>query len=152
MADITIEADAFGRTLSELMGRLGSSIVQCTPKTVDAAMKVAETEWKKNARAAFKGTYYIGGWGKPGRGRPVRAGKYAASISHKIIHSGGDLVEGEAGSRTMPGLAHLLEKGHARIGGGSVAGRKHIEPAADKAFSDFEKLIDEAVEEALNDL
>lgn len=44
-------------------------------------------------------------------------------------------------------LAHLLENGHAKAGGGRVEGRPHIRPAADAAqqqlMEDVAKLIEE---------
>ena len=48
----------------------------------------------------------------------------------------------------MPGLPHLLEKGHATIGGGRVPGRVHIDPAAQSGFD----AAMQAVEEGLGEL
>lgn len=42
-------------------------------------------------------------------------------------------------------LTHLLEKGHAKVGGGRVNAYPHIEQIADKAAEKFEERIDDIV-------
>ena len=68
-----------------------------------------------------------------------------------MVVGDGSHPTGEVGSPRMPGLAHLLEFGHAKVGGGRVAGRVHVAPAADEAFRATEQAVGKAVEEALND-
>lgn len=169
MADISIEADAFGRTLSDLLGNLGKNVSIHAPRAVEKALEQGEKAWVKNAKAVLSSSYSRGGWGKEkGRtyyksgkrkgqlkavewyGKTYKTGRYWRSIRHHMIQSG-ETSEGEIGSASMPGLAHLLEKGHASIGGGFVPAYEHISPAADEAFDDFERFLDEAIEEALND-
>lgn len=43
------------------------------------------------------------------------------------------------------GLPHLLENGHAKRGGGRVAGRTHIKPVEEKLVEEFTKAIEGAV-------
>lgn len=42
-------------------------------------------------------------------------------------------------NKKKPGLAHLLEHGHAKRGGGRVEGRTHIGPVEEQAIKDFEE-------------
>lgn len=163
MADATIGVDAFARTLEDLLQNVGDEVKAHAPEAVEKALQIGEDEWRENANAVLSSSYSRGGWGKvrttykSGKrkgqarewyGRTIKTGKYARSIRHQMLQ-GGDEPTGEIGSRSMPGLAHLLEKGHASVGGGKVPEYEHIAPAAEKAFGDFEELIAEAVEEAM---
>ncbi len=170
MTDVSIEADDFGRTIEQILGNVSKGVSARLPQAVDKALEKGEEAWRRNANSVLSGSYSRGGWGKLNKsrtevfksgprkgkiksgwyGKVYKTGRYAKSIRHRM-DGGGMTPEGEIGSPTMPGLAHLLEKGHASIGGGFVAGREHIATAAEEAFSDFDKLVDEVVEEALND-
>lgn len=78
---------------------------------------------------------------------PVRTGKYRNGWKKKQTHAG----RGQAGYtiyNEAPGMPHLLENGHAKAGGGRVAGRPHIAPAARKAAEGFTRAVEEAVRNA----
>lgn len=159
-------------TLSRILENLGSNVNRLTPEAIEHALQTGEKAWKENAKSVLSVSYSRGGWGKekgdreyyksgPRKGqvkairwygKTYKTGRYARSIRHHMLMQGGRTPEGEIGSASMPGLAHLLEKGHASIGGGYVPAYEHISPAADDAFSDFETFVEEAIEEALNDL
>ena len=76
---------------------------------------------------------------------PKRTGKYAASWTAKKTKKNSHSLEMTVHSKDRYQLAHLLEKGHAKRGGGRVAGRPHIAPAEEKGVEMLEKLITEAL-------
>lgn len=76
---------------------------------------------------------------------PKRTGKYAASWTTKKTKENSHSIEMTVHSKDRYQLAHLLEKGHAKRGGGRVAGRPHIAPAEESGVKMLEKLITEAL-------
>ena len=81
---------------------------------------------KASASAAFKGTKYAGGWTSE-----VKTTRYS--------------TEGVIYNSALPGLAHLLENGHAKVNGGRVAGRPHIAPVEEKLVEEYEKGVIDAI-------
>lgn len=76
---------------------------------------------------------------------PKRTGKYAASWTTKKTKENSHSLEMTVHSKDRYQLAHLLEKGHAKRGGGRVVGRPHIAPAEESGAKMLEKLITEAL-------
>ena len=77
---------------------------------------------------------------------PKRSGKYGkgwASKVEKTATTAEATVYGKTGTYQ---LAHLLENGHAKRGGGRVNGNTHIKPVEEWAISEVEKRIREKVE------
>jgi hypothetical protein len=126
--DRDCDVDAFSATLSEIVAGPLDAIRDGSLGCVQRGIRKTASEWRKRA--------------------PVRTGRYSRSIRSHVT-SRGDEPAAEAGCPTMPGLPHLLEKGHARVGGGRVAPRVHIAPAAEEGFKAaneaFDRLMDEAV-------
>lgn len=128
MRDTPVDLDDFGAELSAILGRLDDAVEDEIKPAVTKGARVAKKEWSANA--------------------PVDTGAYAKSISYTVRGSGAE-VSAEVGSKTLPGLPHLLEKGHAKVGGGRVAARPHIAPAAESAFQETEDAFEELVERAI---
>ena len=77
---------------------------------------------------------------------PKRTGKYAKSWTAKKTKENSHSLEMTVHSKNRYRLAHLLEKGHAKRGGGRVSGRPHIAPAEENGVQMLENLIKEALE------
>lgn len=43
-------------------------------------------------------------------------------------------------------LTHLLEYGHAKVGGGRISAQVHIRPVEEKVMKDFEDLVKKAIQ------
>ena len=109
-----VELDDFATSLEGILGDLADYTAEVLEDAVRAGAKEAAKEWRGNAKAALHGDAYrktIRFSTKALKGKP-RATVYS----------------------TMPGLPHLLEKGHATIGGGRVRAYVHIRPAAEDGF------------------
>ena len=76
---------------------------------------------------------------------PKRTGAYAKSWTAKKTKENSHSLEMTVHSKNRYQLAHLLEKGHAKRGGGRVSGKPHIAPAEEKGVQLFEELIEEAL-------
>ena len=76
---------------------------------------------------------------------PKRTGAYSKSWTAKKTKENSHSLEMAVHSKNRYQLAHLIEKGHAKRGGGRVSGKPHIAPAEEKGIQLFEKLIEEAL-------
>lgn len=68
-------------------------------------------------------------------------GKYAAGWTSQT-ETGRFSAQGHIYNEKVPGLPHLLEHGHAKRGGGRVAGRTHIAPVEEKISEEFLKAVE----------
>ena len=76
---------------------------------------------------------------------PKKTGAYAKSWTSKKTKENSHSLEMTVHSKNKYQLAHLLEKGHAKRGGGRVAGKPHIAPAEENGVQMLEKLIEEVL-------
>ena len=102
---------------------------------VTKAAQEAVTEVSKEAVKKLKQTAPKGKTGKYSRGWTSKVEKTATTAESTIY--------GKSGTYQ---LAHLLEHGHARRGGGRTAPIVHIKPVEEWAIAEVEKRIIEKVE------
>lgn len=129
-SDIPVDADLFASSLEDIFGDVRRACTGALDDALRAGSKESAKLWREGAREKFAGR-----------------GKYAKSIRTKVRRQGDSPVA--VVYSTMPGLPHLLEKGHATIGGGRVAGREHIAPAAERGFETAFKAAEDRLEVGL---
>ena len=78
-------------------------------------------------------------------GAPVRTGAYSKSWTAKKTAESSQSLSMVVHSKNRYRLAHLLEKGHAKRGGGRVAARPHIAPAEQAGVEQLQDLIEQAL-------
>ena len=76
---------------------------------------------------------------------PKDSGKYSKSWSVKTTKESSNGMEVTVYSRNRYQLAHLLEFGHAKRGGGRVAARPHIAAAEQAGIESFEQAIERSL-------
>lgn len=126
MTDINGLADAIMDAMLEYTEAVEEAIPHIVDSTADAMVK--------EIRAAA----------------PKRTGRYAKGWTVRRLGERTRSKEGYAKLVCNPkrySIAHLVEYGHAKRGGGRVAGKPHIRPACDKLLPEFEKKIEEAVKQ-----
>ena len=76
---------------------------------------------------------------------PVRTGKYAKSWASKVTAESYVGIEVTVYSPSRYMLAHLLENGHAKRGGGRVRAIPHIKPAEEHGIEQLESDLERAL-------
>ena len=76
---------------------------------------------------------------------PERTGRYAKSWRTKTTKESATTLEVTVYSPTRYMLAHLLEHGHAKRGGGRVAAIPHIAPAEEHGIKELEQEIERSL-------
>jgi len=76
---------------------------------------------------------------------PMKSGRYAKSWVSKKVKENSHTLEMTVHSKNRYQIAHLLEHGHAKRGGGRVAAIPHIAPAEQHGEETLESLIEKAL-------
>ena len=76
---------------------------------------------------------------------PVRTGRYAKSWTAKVTAEDSESIEVTVYSPSRYMLAHLLEHGHAKRGGGRVRAIPHIAPAKEHGIEQLTRDIETAL-------
>lgn len=127
-----VKIDQLAETISKQLGKWSKDIEQEVKQAVDDTMKTLVANTKRDA--------------------PVRknnGGDYKNAISSKVTQNkGGEYQKTWYVKPPHHRLAHLLEHGHAKRGGGWVDGRPHIGKNAEIARQEFENKVKEAIKNA----
>ena len=107
-----VEEDEFAAALSEILGDIADGSEEAVFHLVHDAVSEGRDEWRR------RGAGYD--W------------KYVKHVTYRTLRQKHG-TEGHIFSR-KPGLPHLLEKGHAKSGGGMTRAFPHVKPAAEHAF------------------
>lgn len=78
-------------------------------------------------------------------GAPQKSGAYKKSWAVKTMRETSNSLEVTVHSKNRYQLAHLLEHGHAKRGGGRVSGMAHIAPAEQLGIEQLENAIEKAL-------
>lgn len=114
-----ISVGQLGAAVSQALDEFRDATLEDVEAAVDVATKEGLDELKKNIdRAGF-----------------VQSGEYRKSWKAKKTVLSNKWAYGKVIYSTRPFLPHLLENGHAKVGGGRVEGRPHIAPAEQAAQS-----------------
>lgn len=127
MANVKI--DQLAETLATQLGKWSKDVEQDVKKAVDDTMKTLVANTKRDA--------------------PVKTGDYKNAISSKVTQNkGGEYQKTWYVKAPHYRLTHVLEKGHAKRGGGRVQPREHIGKNAEIARQEFENKVKEAIKNA----
>jgi len=145
----TIDHDKFELTLEEILDTIGKKAGERTPEVIKRGAQRTASYWRSRAKKL---------WGeKTGKtyrktGKDYTVGKYSRSIRSHMLDESQEHPSAEVGAPKMAGLVHLLENGHAKVGGGRVPAYVHVDPAAKSGFRYTielaEKMIDEVLDES----
>lgn len=110
---------------TEIMKGLNEYAGLCTD-TVKSAVNATSKEVKKDIQADA----------------PVRTGKYKKSWTTKKVAENSNSLTVVVHSKDRYQIAHLLEHGHVKRGGGRVNGKPHIAPAEQKGVQSLKSKIE----------
>ena len=115
------------------VGHLASTIMDGLTEYAQLATDDMKASIKKSAKTVRGGIQ---------TGAPERTGKYAKSWKTKTTKETSNALEVTVYSPTRYMLAHLLEHGHAKRGGGRVEAQPHIAPAEQTGVEELEREIE----------
>lgn len=122
-----IKIDNIGSELAKLMQEYSSEVLN----EVKAEVKKVARETVKELKETSP------------EGVGSRKGHYKDGWTSKTEVDTGTAISVRVHNKTKPGLTHLLEKGHAKRGGGRTRAFPHIAEAEKKAIQEYESRLKE---------
>lgn len=116
---MSIRVDELADAVSEALAEYRQDVAENLKESVKDAAKAAVSELKKTS--------------------PKDTGDYAKGWRSTTAFESDSDIRVQVHNKTDYQLTHLLEDGHAKVGGGRVEGQPHIGPAADMASELLEK-------------
>lgn len=126
MAERKVTVDRMAETIMEGLKEYADLATDTVKDAVKDSAKTVKKEIQENA--------------------PKRTGRYKKSWTSKKTAENSNSMTVTVYSKDRYQIAHLLEHGHAKRGGGRVSGREHIAPAEEKG----KKELMEKIERGLN--
>lgn len=123
MPAITIKGDQLAAAVNDILMEYGDDAKEIIEDTISKSAK--------NATKQLKGAGSFGGTGKYKRGWSSQIKKKRVGIEAVVYNS------------AAPGLAHLLEFGHAKQNGGRTQAFPHIAPINDQVQEDVVRQLEE---------
>ena len=118
----TIRPDQLAKEVMDGLEEYAGLAADVLKKEIQKAGKTAKTQIEQTA--------------------PKKTGRYAKSWAVKKTYETSNTLEVIVHSKDRYALAHLLENGHAKRGGGRVAAIPHIAPAEETALQSLEQNIE----------
>lgn len=143
MSNRSVESDDFARGLSDILDEVAQAGGLGAVEAVKTGIKVGAREWRKDIKEN------VGSHTYRRSGKVYETGAYQRSIRTHMLDKSEEHPAGEVGSPKLPWLSHLLEFGHARIGGGRVDPVIHVSDDAEVAFDAAMEAAENAIREAL---
>lgn len=122
MASKKIKADRLGEEIDKIMREYSGNIDSELDEITKRIGRKGATAVKNEAHEKFNGEKYYKGWTVS----TVKWTHYTSVVIHNKDHYQ---------------LAHLLEHGHAKVGGGRVEGRAHIAPVEESLIEEYQRLV-----------
>lgn len=123
MANKKIKVEELGAAIAEILNEYAGDITQNIPEITEKVGKTGVQALKNSTRAKVNGKKYWKGWKDS-----FERNRFGATVTLY--------------NAKLPGLAHLLEHGHAKRNGGRTAAKIHISPVEEKLIDEFERKIE----------
>ncbi|MEQ2445074.1 HK97 gp10 family phage protein [Pseudoflavonifractor sp. CLA-AP-H29] len=124
-----VRVDRMAEALGAVLEDYGQEVRDTVKRTVKAAGESCKEDIQRRSPARKQRRAYQKGW------------------RCETVYDGPKGIRVRVGNKTKGQLTHLLEHGHAKVGGGRVEGIPHIRPAEEKMERQLLLDLKEALEE-----